>query len=180
MDYREIMQNQADDDQDSMSHMQYINDPNEEPGSTLHPQGEVLHVTVRPTYSGLLSIDVSGSQANDVVPQPCSITSGPISPVSSNSSVAGEARQWPTREQQMESSDEEYARIIRKSELLGVPYEAVARRHPSDEDPVDSFVHFVRSLLRSFQDEELKLKVMDDISQSVINAKSEEIKRIKK
>ncbi|XP_026728469.1 uncharacterized protein LOC113494357 isoform X1 [Trichoplusia ni] len=190
MDYRDNIQNQPEEQE-----TEFIIDPNENPAPMTGPDQEVFHVRVRPTPSGLLSINVIGTQPVEVVRRNCPMTTGLISPVSSSSSMTGEAPQWPAGESsrdarearemrdmrdQMESSDEEYARIVRKSELLGAPYENASQGHPSDEDPIDSFIHFVRSLLRSFQDDELKLKVMDDISQTVINAKSEEIKRIKK
>lgn len=44
-------------------------------------------------------------------------------------------------------------------------------------DTVDAFITFIGSLIRSFQDEELRLEVMNSISQTVFDAKSIDIKR---
>ncbi|XP_022818475.1 uncharacterized protein LOC111350973 [Spodoptera litura] len=45
------------------------------------------------------------------------------------------------------------------------------------KDHVDQFLPFVGALLRSIQDEQMKVKLMEDISQILINAKTEEIQR---
>ncbi|XP_035451722.1 uncharacterized protein LOC118277130 [Spodoptera frugiperda] len=47
------------------------------------------------------------------------------------------------------------------------------------QDHVDQFLPFVGALLRSIQDEQIKLKLMEDISQILINAKTEEIQRMR-
>ncbi|CAH0696407.1 unnamed protein product [Spodoptera exigua] len=47
------------------------------------------------------------------------------------------------------------------------------------QDHVDQFLPFVGALLRSIQDEQMKLKLMEDISQILINAKTEEIQRMR-
>lgn len=49
----------------------------------------------------------------------------------------------------------------------------ILKRH----DSVDKFLPFVGAILRSIESEQLKLRLMEDISQILINAKTEEIQR---
>lgn len=52
--------------------------------------------------------------------------------------------------------------------------------HLPDDPAVDSFMSFIGHVLKSFKDEELKLDVINTVTQTVVNAKAVDVQRLAK
>lgn len=77
------------------------------------------------------------------------------------------------------SIDEEYTGAIDESMRQPITTMEISNTSSSLSDPVDSFVAYLGSLLKSFQNEDLKLDVMNNVSQIVMNAKLEDFRQFK-
>lgn len=131
-------------------------------------------------------IPSSSSTSDTQQSVPVFIQPGAISPsISSISDSSSVSRCPSTKKARLNSSDDTYANsIMCLAESMRQPITISTidnnKNHTSSLDPVDSFVTFLGSLLKSFQNEELKLEVMNNVTQIVIKEKSKDLKQGKK
>lgn len=111
-----------------------------------------------------------------------------ISPSTSTSSKCGLSSETTKcrskKMRRLNSVDDEYSgaiNLLAESMRQPITISTVGNtgNTTSSSDPVDGCVTFLGSLLKTFQDEELKLEVMNDLTQVVIKAKSKDLKNVK-
>lgn len=111
--------------------------------------------------------------------QPTIIPPGPVSPAVSTPGASKKSKR-----KGHDSSGNDYAVAIHNlAESMKEPITVNTIQNTANVlpvDPVDTFVAFMGSLLRTFEDEEIKLELMGNITQTIINAKSIDIQRTKK
>lgn len=109
----------------------------------------------------------------------------PSTSTSSKSKLLSEITKCRSKKSpRLNSVDDEYCGAINllaesMRQPITINTEGNTGNKTSSLDPVDDCVTFLGSLLKTFQDEELKLEVMNNLTQIVIKAKSKDLKMLK-
>lgn len=131
-----------------------------------------------------LAFNPSSSTSDTQQSVPVFIQPGPISRVISTFSSSGSCSSTKCRPKKEARLNDEYASAIHSlAESMSQPIKINTVDNttitPTSLDPVDNFVVFLGSLLKSFQDKESMLKVMNNITQLVMEEKLKELNRAK-
>lgn len=106
----------------------------------------------------------------------------PSSPMRSDSSTSGicTPNKRKKRYSWLDSSDE-FSDVIKSlTTTIKEPISVSIHQTTSTSDPIERFLTFMGSLLRGFQNKELKLEVMNEVTQLIINAKMADCQRSKR
>jgi len=129
-----------------------------------------------PSRGSFVSSVTANNQQEDVVfPRP-------ITSTQSGSSTSGvcTSQRRKRKNPRLDDSDEFSTAIKNLTNSINAPIAVNTYSTNSTTDSVDGFLTFMGSLLRGFQDEELKLEVMNEVTQLIINAKTTDYQRSKK
>lgn len=126
--------------------------------------------------SSSLSSVTANNQQEDVV------FARPSTSAHSGSSTSGVCTSARRKRKNLRLGDsDEFSTVIKNlTDSMNTPIAINTPPTNSTPDSVDGFLTFMGSLLRGFQDEELKLEVMNQVTQLIINAKTTDYQRSKK
>ena len=147
--------------------------------STTIPQEDSPSSRQRNTTSPAIATPFTDTQQNNSF-----ITPGPMSPASSTSSISSDPQHRPKKRTRQDSEEDDFLKAINNvADALRQPTVVTNNlnaRCSSEDQAVNGFLSFIGSLLQSFHDEELKLQVMNTVTQTVLNAKTLDLERAKK
>ncbi|XP_046473765.2 uncharacterized protein [Neodiprion pinetum] len=127
----------------------------------------------RSRSSSLSSVTANNLQEN-TFPRPHSSSQS-----SSSTSGVGSSAKRKRKNPRLDDSDEFSTVIKNLTDSINAPITINTPPTNSTPDCVDGFLTFMGSLLRQFRDEQLKLEVMNEVTQLIINAKTTDYQRSK-